>query len=370
MGSIPVHDLSDWIDWCREIGGMVTDAGISTDDVFASAMKPRLISSRPAVPPVAINWPEGLLTQVEEKIEIDLAGRAVSFAECDIDLASNDADGPLRFVVISDRDRAEFEIVFQDGAASYPQRGGPRAIVKVAGKEKLLSDYFGDDSPHIDFGDGSLLIYSHLYVLPEDRVVPPFAKSKIEVWDWSGVDIRKESQGPTKDRDSIQRRVIDQLISAGEPYDIIFDDDDPGEIADVVAIRITESLISVTFFHCKYSSGDTPGSRVKDLYEVCGQAQKSARWRDRPNRMFKHMLKRERLRLDRGQGSRFEQGSAALLKKLNATWQEYRYEYQVRIVQPGLSKDRIELEPLHLLAGAETYLLETRAMLVLVIASS
>jgi hypothetical protein len=62
----------------------------------------------------------------------------------------------------------------------------------------------------------------------------------------------------------------------------IFDDDGPGEIVDVVAIRLTENLVSVTLFHCKFSSGDMPGARVKDLYAVRGQAQKSARWRDRP----------------------------------------------------------------------------------------
>jgi hypothetical protein len=77
---------------------------------------------------------------------------------------------------------------------------------------------------------------------------------------------------------------------------VIFDDDGKGEIADVVALRITDSVVSATLFHCKYSGADTPGARLSDLYEVCGQAQKSARWRDRPNRMLQHMLKREQKR--------------------------------------------------------------------------
>ena len=130
-----------------------------------------------------------------------------------------------------------------------------------------------------------------------------------------------------------------------------------GEIADVVSFRVTEGLVQVTLYHCKYSSAETPGACVKDLYEVCGQAQKSARWRDRPNRMFTHMLKREKLRLDKGQSSRFEQGTAAFLKKLKASWQDYRYEFDVRIIQPGLSRAAITEEGLHLLAGVETYLL-------------
>jgi hypothetical protein len=132
----------------------------------------------------------------------------------------------------------------------------------------------------------------------------------------------------------------------------------------------TEGLAQVTLYHCKYSNAATPGARVNDLYEVCGQAQKSARWRDRPNRTFTHMLKREKLRLDKGQTSRFEHGNAAFLKRLKASWQDYRYEYDVCIVQPGLSQAAINEEGLHLLAGVETYVLETRAVKLRVIGSA
>jgi hypothetical protein len=75
-------------------------------------------------------------------------------------------------------------------------------------------------------------------------------------------------------------------------------------------------------------------------------------------------------RLDRVQPSRFERGTAARLRKLKSMWQEYRYEFDVRIVQPGLSRSAIGAEGLHLLAGAETYLLETRAMPLRIIASA
>jgi hypothetical protein len=56
----PVRDLTDWVEWCADIGQAVNDPGITTDGVFKSAMRPRQISERPAVPPVAIHWPESL----------------------------------------------------------------------------------------------------------------------------------------------------------------------------------------------------------------------------------------------------------------------------------------------------------------------
>lgn len=365
----PVRDLTDWVEWCADIGEAVNNPGITTDGVFKSAMRPRQISARPPVPPVAIHWPESLLTQIEDRIEISFDDQAVPFAECDIEFLDHERTGPLRFAVRCDAQSAGFEIVFADGGARYPQRSGPKTTIKVGGKVKSLSESFGEDSPQIDFGDGSLLIYSHLYALPDGVIVEPYPADRIEAWDWSKTNIRTEAQGPEKRSDSVQRRVIDTLLADGEAYDIVFDDDGAGEIADVVTLRVTEGLVQATLYHCKYSSSDMPGARVKDLYEVCGQAQKSARWRDRPNRMFMHMLKREKLRLEKDRNSRFELGNAAFLKKLKASWQDYRYEFQVRIVQPGLSRDAIAEEGLHLLASVESYLLETRAMHLKVIAS-
>lgn len=365
-----VRDLTDWVDWCQDIGRAVNDPGITTDGVFKSAMRPRQISDRPAVPPVAIHWPESLLMQIEDRIEITFGDKPVLFTECDIELLDNARTGPLRFAVRSDDQSAEFEIVFADGGARYPQRNGPKTTIKVGSKIQTLSESFADDAPQIDFGDGSLLIYSHLYALPEGETVQPYPPEKIEVWDWSKTNIRAEAQGVEKRVDSVQRLVIETLLADAEPYDVIFDDDGKGEIADVVALRITDSVVSVTLFHCKYSSTATPGARLNDLYEVCGQAQKSARWRDRPNRMLQHMLKREQMRRDRGLSSRIERGSAAMIKKLKAGWQDHRFEYDVRLVQPGLSRQAIGEEGLHLLAGVETYLLETRAMRLRIIGSN
>ncbi len=366
----PVRDLTDWVDWCHDFGRAVNDPAITTDGVFKSAMRPRQISDRPAVPPVAIHWPESLLTQLEDRIEITFGDKPVLFNECDIELIDNARTGPLRFAVRSDEQFAEFEIVFADGVARYPQRNGAKTTIKVGGKSKTLSESFADDAPQIDFGDGSLLIYSHLYALPDGEAIQPYPPEKIEVWDWSKTNIRAEAQGVDKRMDSVQRLVIEGLLADTEPFDVIFDDDGKGEIADVVALRITDSVVSVTLFHCKYSSAAKPGARLKDLYEVCGQAQKSARWRDRPNRMLHHMLRREALRRERGLSSRIERGSAAMITKLKVSWQDHRFEYDVRIVQPGLSRQAIGEEGLHLLAGVETYLLDTRAMRLRVIGSN
>ena len=226
----PVRDLADWVDWCEDIGRSVTDPSIATDGVFRSAMRPRQISERPALRPVAMHWPESLHVQIEDRVEISFGDHAVLFTECDIELVDHERTGPLRFAVYSHSHIAEFEILFGDGGARYPQRAGPKASIRIGTKTRPLSEFFADDSPQIDFGDCSLLIYSHLYELPEGEGFEPYPANRIEVWDWSKTDIRAESQGPEKRTDSVQRCVIDTLLSNGEAHDLIFDDDGAGKL--------------------------------------------------------------------------------------------------------------------------------------------
>jgi hypothetical protein len=38
-------------------------------------------------------------------------------------------------------------------------------------------------------------------------------------------------------------------LADGDPYDLIFDNDGAGEIADVVSLRVTDGLVQVTLHH-------------------------------------------------------------------------------------------------------------------------
>lgn len=74
---------------------------------------------------------------------------------------------------------------------------------------------------------------------------PPYPAERIEVWDWTGVNIKQESQKLEKRPQSIQARVIQRLLQAGD-YAIVFDDDASGEAADVVAIKLIGSIVERT----------------------------------------------------------------------------------------------------------------------------
>jgi hypothetical protein len=274
----------------------------------------------------------------------------------------------MRFAIVADQLRAEFslELFERDGSAQYrfEPLGDHTVLVRHGSHREAATDFFYDNPPVIWFSDGSSL-EGNVHV-PLKVVQPPYDSAKIEAWDWTGIDIRKESQGPAKAADSIQARVIRDLRSRGR-YQLIFDDDDSGEAADVVAVRVlgergARRVLEVDFYHCKYSSGDAPGARVSDLYEVCGRAQKSIHWMLHPETktdLFTHLLRRESKRRDAEAPSRFEVGTWELLQELREMSRISEVKLTIAIVQPGLSKAAVSVDQLRLLSVTETHLMET-----------
>jgi hypothetical protein len=141
----------------------------------------------------------------------------------------------------------------------------------------------------------------------------------------------------------------------------VFDDDDSGESADVVCVKDGKHALEIEFYHCKFAKGIRVGTRVEDLYEVCGQAQKSVQWAANPEDLFDHLQKREpRTSKKTGQEiSRFEHGTLNVLKMLRNKSMNLPVKFRISIVQPGVSKAKATNEQLSLLAVTEDYLRDT-----------
>lgn len=92
--------------------------------------------------------------------------------------------------------------------------------------------------------------------------------------------------------DSIQYNVIQTLVR--QDYDIVYDDDNAGEIADVITLKLIENEIHVELYHLKFAHEGKITSQIANFYEVCGQAQKSANWKYKEaEEMLNHLLRRE-----------------------------------------------------------------------------
>lgn len=358
------NSFPEWMEWCDEIGRKLLNDTITRETILRNVVRPSRLKTLPADKvPLAIAWPERFLEQSEDRIEIKIGEEASPFFNCEIEI-SKFADGaPIEFEVSNQSKKANFQLRIDESVAIYEQTGGEDVTVRIGKKEKKLVDFFREDPPHIYFGDGDLLVATELFALRRDEDLPPFDLAKVVPQDWAGINIRKESQGRERQTDSIQRFVIEKLMAEAAPYDIIFDDDGAEEIADVVAIRQVNRTLHVDLFHCKYSSEDAPGARVGDLYEVCGQSQKSVRWAERLDELLQHMRRREGDLRNREAGqTRFERGDINTLLGFLNGWRNFRPQLSVTIVQPGYSKAVAAAPHLLLLAATESFLMDTWRM--------
>lgn len=360
-GSIP-----EWMEWCDSVGTKLLDTSINLDAMFQGVVKTKPISQRPQAVPLAIDWSDTVLGRPENTILFEINGKTFYLYEVGLALQTFDDTSPIRFKVFSESEEAEFEIDFTNGRLAYRTLKG--TVNVSSGRRKVsLADWLESEPITIFFHDRSLIIHNHFAEL--SPVKEPFPRDRLEAWNWSGTDLKRESQGVTRDPQSIQYRVVQELLKQG--HDIVFDDDDAYEAADVVTMRVQGDVLQIGLYHCKFSKDATAGARVGDLYEVCGQAQKSVSRRERVDQLFEHLRQREGARRKNHSGStRFEHGDLNKLKELMWRSRSLRIEFRIHIIQPGVSKAQATTAQLELLAVTEMYLKETFEIPLTVITSA
>lgn len=368
--SYKTTNLLEWTRWSRAVGAKLSDTSLNPEEVLNGTLVPVSVCKRPGKMPIAIEWPDLFYKEPESVFSFQIDGQTVYPHTVNLELVNASESGPLRFAIVSEAVRAEFEMVFSEQEASpdFSVRlcTGTSAVFVHRSRSVPLTEFFDQEPPTFWFATGASLCgidYVQLRRQPE-----PFARERIEPWDWGGTNIRSESQGIDRDRASIQYRVIDEIKKRS--LTLLLDDDDQGESADVVAITEHPSHIEVEFWHCKFSQEDSAGARIKDLYEVCGQAQKSIRWLEKPRDLFSHLLRREPRRVLGRTGTRYEVGNEKDLIRVREKADSQRVLLKVNIVQPGLSMSKASRPQLELLAVTESYLMETFAVPFSVVGSA
>ena len=346
------------------MGAKVIDETIDPDEILKGTLKPKIVGSRPAKVPVRIDWPEKFYMETETDFAFTYGTRKVPLHMTDINLKDISDTGNIEFTVKSDNYSTNFSLQLTevDDVQEYKfaRTGGDVVKIYSKGQDIPLEEFFYYNPPVVWFADGSSLEGNTYTELNSEPIA--FADSKIEAWNWSGTNIRRESQGVTKDQESIQYKVIQKLIA--DDSEIVVNDDGSGEAADIVAVRVVETeggdnYVEIDLYHCKFSSEDTPGARLKDLYEVSGQAQRSSYWRENPSRLFSHLMRRDPMRENGQEVSRFEKGDKNVLQKISRMSEIIESRMNIYIVQPGISKARISEEQKKLLGVTENYLTET-----------
>jgi superfamily II DNA or RNA helicase len=348
--------LKEWMDWCDSIGTKLTNNEISIDRVMEHFIRPQVVESRPPLAVLGLEWPWEIFLSTTEEVRVEQNGSTWPLVDAELRLLSFEGNGPVEFRLMTPEWGADYEASFTTSNIEYRARG---TEVNIVSRRAInpLSAFLNKHGLTMFFEKDAIVVHPGILLQPQ-RDIPPFDPQRLEVIDWSGIDLRKESQGAARAQDSIQARAIDHLLKMND-WDLVVDDDGCGEIADVVAMKATGEELIIHLLHCKYSSETTPGARLADLYEVCGQAQKSARWRRNVDQMFRHLIRRERKRAKRSGRSGVVLGSGNKLYELEDKSRFLRPTVTIAIVQPGVSKAKVSSQQLELLASTELYLLET-----------
>lgn len=350
------RSLKHWVDWCDEVGTKLIDDTINIDAVMESFIRPQVVEERPPLVALAGEWPWDVFLSTSEETRVEKGGSDWPLVDADLVIASTATDGPIVFDVVTPDWKARYEATFGESNIVYQAKNGEAALVSRHTSQPL-SAFLTKNGLMFHLEQDATIVHPGLLLQP-DRELPPFDRETLEVLDWAGINLRKESQGPDRDHDSIQARVLGHLLGLAD-WDLVIDDDGTGEIADLVALVADEQELRVTLVHCKFSSEDAPGARVADLYELCGQAQKSVRWRRSIDHMFRQLIRREKNRARRTGRSGFMKGDAATLHELHDRARLLQPRFTIAIAQPGVSQASASTSQLELLGSTEVYLQET-----------
>ncbi|MFD1545027.1 DEAD/DEAH box helicase [Nonomuraea guangzhouensis] len=347
--------LKHWVDWCDDVGAKLTDATLDPVEILKGFIIPEEVHDRPKLVPLTLEWPTQFFLEAGESITIKLDAFSWPLIDADLTVTTFTSDGAIGFTVSTPCWSVGYQIVIADGQIAFTC-DSTEPMIFTGRKVMPFSDFLHQQGLRIMFEDEAILEPDMLLIRPAGDTVPPFSPERLQIIDWSGINLSKESQGADRDPTSIQARTIQHLLIQAD-WDLVIDDDGAGEVADIVAARVEDGYLHVNLVHCKYAHG-APGARVADLYEVCGQVHKSTKWRHRPARLFHNLVRREGHRRKQGR-SGLEKGTDRTLHDLAQQASLLQPKFTITIVQPGVSKARVSNDQLHLLACAEVYAMDT-----------
>lgn len=348
-------NLYDWVTWAKSVGPTLLDESISIESVMEGFVIPVAAVQRPDLVPLGVEWAYDVIGTTSESRVVSFQNESRPLIDLDLEMISFSATDPITFAVVSDAWRLEYQVEFDDDGPKYVAVGDDAVIELASGPVRL--ETFMTDRGMTVFFEQEATLGPDGYLIQPDRERAAFSRESLEVVDWSGIDFSRESQGPERDPSSIQYRVA-EIVGSEDDWEIIMDDDGNGEVADLVFLRRSGRTLLLQLAHCKYSSAQHPGARLNDLYEVCGQAQKSYKARNEVELVVEKLIRREQRRRSNGRSGMLV-GTLTDLQRLSAEVRFLDHDVTVVIAQPGASREELAGPHLELLGCTELFLSET-----------
>lgn len=357
-GTIP-----ELVEFCEHVGAKVIDDSISTKDIIDNVLIPELVTTLPSHAIISIDWPAEIWRQVEERVILNQnGGEGIPITLSSIELVRTILENNQVIFRIFTIDNVTLGVfcmsINETNGFLIEQISEQTLSINIGRLTNTMHGYFSEYPPLIRFVDlseldGNLLIRPQVVeemIFPEEQITP---------WTWDGIDITKESiwKEGIERRDSIQWKVA-QTFEEKE-FDIIFDDDNAGEAADLICLKEQNEFIHLALIHCKFTTSPEPGERIKDAVEVCSQAIRSAKWKWKFQDLCRHIISREKRLTSALRPTRFISGTSLQLNKFMKMSKFKEIRVEIIIVQPGISKATITPDQMILLASTFSYLKET-----------
>ena len=350
----PAPTIRHWVEWCRHIGSKINDHEINVDEIYKGFIRPVRVNERPEVVAISVDWPDSIKYDLSENLEIIYDESRVTLLDTSFAIREFNDEGPILASLVTDHGTWDFNIEITKGLMRFDPVDddllllGSRAVGSLA-------DFLDRCGLSIMF-EGEMIVDESCMKLEMRRDLEPFERSSAVIDAWAGIDKRKESQKRERLEDSIQFRMV-ELVSELDNWDLIVDDDSAGEIADIVAVRLEDGQCRIMLVHCKFSSSANAGARLNDLYEVCGQAMRSAHWRGHRRSLMENLVRREMTRQrEHGYSGIIHGSQDRMIEMLDQIERSGETKFDVVIAQPGISISRTFDRHLQLLAATAEHI--------------
>ena len=350
-----VGDLKEWKAWCLEIGKMVADEKIDSNLLLEDSAKKKHIDSYPDVVVLAADWADNLYERIH-KITLELPnGKSFMLAEASLKhsgFKGNKADFTLSIL----DELLSFSIVL-GGERGHSVEGLDSCGIKVDGLKATtlsLKQFFQENPPTMFLLNGCT-ISGCVHTDYGECDIQDIPNNRIEALTWEGVDYTAEShyKGGESRENSIQEYMMRRFVDLGAK--VVFNDDNAGESADIVAVFVDDEVIRFELIHCKYSK-DKSGARLSDLFEVCGQAIVSLRYKWKPEELIKHLERRNATGILTNK--RFYHGSLEDLEEIKVALKYSDVQFEFAIAQPGVNVHTLNSDMKRLLGSVYSTVVE------------
>ncbi|WP_176026253.1 DEAD/DEAH box helicase [Robbsia andropogonis] len=348
------ESIDYWVRWCDSVSSKINNSNINTKDILRNVIRSERIEGGWPDGLFYADWPDSIYIENERNIMLSVDSVLYSLMDLRLGYPTRQTNTSLQIPIFAsdemdaEREIASIIILLKEDGYEVKCDG----IQLIYGGDRSFSEYLEDHPLRILKQDGSIILGNYRYFSPQTLNVK-LPRKLLSSWDWGTTQINKESMGKDRDLDTVQGFTYSKIAAA---YEIVFNDDGNGEIADLVAINERDDHIQIDFYHCKYCSKDAkPGARVDDTYVVSGQASRSVKWLHTGEAIFGRLLDRYSASLESA-FDRLLKGRPEQLDLLRNKCRDVELRIGFFIVQPAISEARITEEMLTVLGASYIYL--------------